>query len=65
MILDVLVPALLMLSPVAILALPDPDSRRRRRQRRVPGPLGPLGVIAARWRGWRTVQRFRRAAARR
>jgi len=56
---DVLVLALLMLSPFATLALPDPDSRRRRR--RVPGPVGPLGVMAARWRGRRTVRRTNRA----
>jgi len=55
---DVLVPVLLMLSPVAILALPDPDFRRRRQ--RVPGPVGPLGVIAARWRGRRTARRTNR-----
>jgi len=54
---DVLVPALLMLSPFTILALPIPDSRRRR----VPGPVGPLGVMAARWRGRRTVRRINRA----
>jgi len=39
--------ALAMLSPFAIMALPDPDSRRRR----VPGPVGPLGVMVACWRG--------------
>ncbi len=57
MIFDVLVPALLMLSPFTILALPIPDSRRRR----VPGPVGPLGVMAARWRGRRTGRRINRA----
>ncbi len=59
MIFDVLVPALLMLSPFAILALPAPGSRRRRQ--RVSGPVGPLGVMAARWRGRRTVRRANRA----
>ena len=57
MIFDVLVPALLMLSPFTILALPVPGSRRRR----VPGPVGPLGVMAARWRGRRTGRRINRA----
>ena len=57
MIFDVLVPALLMLSPFAILALPAPGSRRRR----VPGPEGLLGVIAARWRGRHTIRRIDRA----
>ena len=57
MIFDVLVPALLMLSPFTILALPIPDSRRRR----VSGPVGTLGVMAARWRGQRTVRRINRA----
>jgi len=52
---DVLVPALLMLSPFAILALPAPGSRRR------PGPEGLLGVIAARWRGRHTIRRIDRA----
>ncbi|MDQ4039758.1 MAG: hypothetical protein M3313_15760 [Actinomycetota bacterium] len=58
-IVDVLVPALLMLSPFATLALPHPDPRRRRR--RVPGPVSPLGIMAARWRGRRTVRRINRA----
>lgn len=57
MIFDVLVPALLMLSPVVILALPTPDSC----QRQVLGPEGPLGVVAARWRGRRMVRRINRA----
>jgi hypothetical protein len=54
---DVLVPALLMLSPFAILARPHADSRRRR----VPRPVGLLGVMAARWRGRHTIRRIDRA----
>jgi len=55
--LDALVPALLMLSPFVILALLASNSRRRR----VPRPVGPLDVMAARWRGRHTVRRINRA----
>jgi len=56
-IVDVLVPVLLMLSPFTILALPIPDSR----QRRIPRPVDPLGVTAARWRGRHTIRRVNRS----